>query len=492
MRQSKLRRLLHVGFAVAVTTILLGATAGLSAAAPGVHGHAGQGNPNANGQSDSARPGWGYGDPNHTHYGPPGQGCTESSPCSGQVSAAPNQPSGAATHFAVSAPASVSAGSAFTFTVTALDQNNNTATSYNGTIHFSSSDGAASLPGNSALTNGTATFSATLSTVGAQTITATDTLNSSITGTSGDIAVSVSGAATHFSVSAPSSVSAGSAFTFTVTALDQNNNTATSYSGTVHFTSSDPEATLPANATLTNGTGSFSATLATVGNQTITATDTVTASLTGTSGSIAVSASGAATHFVVSAPPTADAGSPFSFTVTALDQYNNPVTSYGGTVHFTSTDSSATLPADTKLTNGTGSFTATLNRRGNQTITATDTVDSSVRGTSGNIAVSVSETVTHFAVSAPASVNAGSPFSFTVTALDRKNRTVTSYNGTVQFSTTDKSESVKLPDKATLTNGTGTFSATLATQGAQTITATDTLDSSLTGTSGTTTVNAGQ
>ena len=78
------------------------------------------------------------------------------------------------------------------------------------------------------------------------------------------------------------------AFNFTVTALDQFNNPATGYAGTVHFTSSDGTATLPANATLTNGVGTFSATLRTSGSQTVTATDTVNAAITGTSNAVTV------------------------------------------------------------------------------------------------------------------------------------------------------------------------------------------------------------
>ena len=73
-----------------------------------------------------------------------------------------------------------------------------------------------------------------------------------------------------------------------VTALDATNNTATSYSGLVHFTSTDGAGVLPANTTLSNGTRTFSATLNTGGTRTITATDTVTSSITGTSGSITV------------------------------------------------------------------------------------------------------------------------------------------------------------------------------------------------------------
>jgi hypothetical protein len=45
---------------------------------------------------------------------------------------------------------------------------------------------------------------------------------------------------------------------------------------------------LPANATLSDGSGAFSATLKTAGNQTITATDTANPAITGTSNAITV------------------------------------------------------------------------------------------------------------------------------------------------------------------------------------------------------------
>ena len=95
--------------------------------------------------------------------------------------------------------------------------------------------------------------------------------------------------ATHFSVVAPQKATTGTAFNFTVTALDASNNTITTYSGTVHFSSTDSQALLPANSGLTNGTGMFPATLETGGSQTITAADTVTASIMGVSGAIQVS-----------------------------------------------------------------------------------------------------------------------------------------------------------------------------------------------------------
>jgi hypothetical protein len=65
-----------------------------------------------------------------------------------------------------------------------------------------------------------------------------------------------------------------------------------------------------------------------------------------------------ATQFSVTTSATATAGTAVSFTVTALDASKSVVKSYLGTVHFTSTDSQAGLPANSTLTNGTGTFQA--------------------------------------------------------------------------------------------------------------------------------------
>src|SRR6202030_1541018 len=96
------------------------------------------------------------------------------------------------------------------------------------------------------------------------------------------------------SVTAPGTATAGSTFNFIVTALTAANTTATGYTGTVHFTSNDGKAVLPANSALLNGVMTLPAVLNTAGAQTITATDTVTASITGTSGTITVAGGGPA------------------------------------------------------------------------------------------------------------------------------------------------------------------------------------------------------
>ena len=102
----------------------------------------------------------------------------------------------AATHLTVSAPASVTAGSPFSVTVSAEDQFNNLATTYRGTVHFTTTDAGSGvvLPADYTFTsgdNGTHTFTnlVTLATAGPQTVTVTDTTTSSVTGTSGTITV---------------------------------------------------------------------------------------------------------------------------------------------------------------------------------------------------------------------------------------------------------------------------------------------------------------
>jgi len=192
-----------------------------------------------------------------------------------------------ATHFSVTAPPTASAGSSFNLTVIALDTMNNEVSSYSGTVNFSSTDGRALLPANSTLVGGTASISVTLETPGDQTITATDMSKTTLTGVTNLISVSGAGA-TRLAVSTPSTVTAGTTFTFNVTSLDGSNQPFPGYTGTVSFTSSDGQAVLPANSTLTNGKGTFSGTLKTDGSQIITATDTATASITGNSISIYV------------------------------------------------------------------------------------------------------------------------------------------------------------------------------------------------------------
>src|SRR5207237_10474102 len=122
------------------------------------------------------------------------------------------------------------------------------------------------------------------------------------------------------------------------TALDTYGNVEAAYTGTVHLTSSDGAATLSADSTLTGGTKQFSATLNTVGTQSITATDTVTGTITGNQSGITVNPAGAASLAVTDYPTSTTAGVAHNFTVTAKDALGNVATGYLGPTHFTSND----------------------------------------------------------------------------------------------------------------------------------------------------------
>jgi hypothetical protein len=191
-------------------------------------------------------------------------------------------------------------------------------------------------------------------------------------------------AATHFQVIAPATTTAGGYIPVTVNALTAGNQQDDLYAGTVTLTSSDGKFVSPAPYTFTladGGSHTFFVALKTAGNQTITATDTNTSSITGQASVKVVAA--AATHFKITAPTSATAGTAFTITVTALDAFGNKATSYRGTVHFTSSDGAASLPGDyTFLAGDKGkhTFSVTLNTTGSQTITGTDTKTGSITG----------------------------------------------------------------------------------------------------------------
>src|SRR5207245_9051863 len=96
-------------------------------------------------------------------------------------------------------------------------------------------------------------------------------------------------------------------------------------------------------------------------------------------------------QFKLVAPSSATHGAPFNLTITAQDKYGNTTPSYSGTVHFTSSDSAAVLPANytfVSTDNGVRTFSVILNTVGIQTVTATDTPNRQIPGVTGPISVS--------------------------------------------------------------------------------------------------------
>jgi hypothetical protein len=186
-------------------------------------------------------------------------------------------------------------------------------------------------------------------------------------------------------ITAPATTTAGNAFSITVTAEDASGKTLTGYAGTVHFSSTDPDATLPADYTFVSGDhGKHTFTgviLGKAGNRVILAAD---ASAPGSAGSATVKVNaGAVTQFGITAPKTATAGTAFNITVMAEDAFGNVVSGYQGTVTFTSSDGAAVLPGNYTFVagdHGKHTFSVTLNTAGTQTVTATDTGNITIKG----------------------------------------------------------------------------------------------------------------
>ena len=123
---------------------------------------------------------------------------------------------------------------------------------------------------------------------------------------------------------------------------------------------------------------------------TVTATNAAGTGLP-SSASSSVTPIASATHLGLSglASPVS-AGAAGSLTVTALDGSSNTATGYRGTVHFTSSDPKAVLPADYTFTSadaGVHVFSVTLKTYGSQSVTVTDAANATIGGSRSGIAV---------------------------------------------------------------------------------------------------------
>ena len=147
--------------------------------------------------------------------------------------------------------------------------------------------------------------------------------------------------ATHFLVTAPSTGYTRASLPIAVTALDAFNKPTTNYEGSVLITSSDGKALLPGVAVaIHSGGGRFNATLESVGTQTLTATDSVYASVAGTSAPITVSTapgiaitSGPPPGGVVGSGYSPHRGGPCTYACPTV--YYFPLAASGGVGNFT-------------------------------------------------------------------------------------------------------------------------------------------------------------
>ena len=169
---------------------------------------------------------------------------------------------------------------------------------------------------------------------------------------------------------------------------------ATGYVGTVHFTSSDGQALLPANYTFTSadqGKHTFQVTFKTTGSQSLSVADTANGCVGPQQQNVTVTMVAQALG-LTGLGQTAAAGTPQSVTVTLTDSLGNVATNYVGTIHFTSTDGQAVLPANYTFTTadqGKHTFQVSFKTTGTQSIGVADTANGSLKA-SASVAVTTS------------------------------------------------------------------------------------------------------
>ena len=180
---------------------------------------------------------------------------------------------------------------------------------------------------------------------------------------------------------------------------------------------------------------------------------------------------------VVAASTSEKAGASFNVTVTAENSSGVTDPGYTGTIHFSSSDVQAGLPANFTFTaadDGTYTFPVTLKTAGSQSVTATDTSNSAITGTLSGITVSPAA-VSQFVLSGlSSSATAGVGQTLSVTAKDAYGNVATGYTGTVTFTSSD-SQAI-LPSSTTFTTANGgvhSFAITFETPGTQSVTVTD-------------------
>ncbi len=157
--------------------------------------------------------------------------------------------------------------------------------------------------------------------------------------------------------------------------------------------------------------------------------------------------------------------------------------SYAGTVHFSSSDAQAGLPADYTFTAGQGAhnFIIVLKTAGTQSLAVTDTANPVFTSAQSGVAVVPGAPAVWAVTSLPAGATAGAARTFTITAMDAFGNVASNYFGTVQFSSSDVQAILPADYAFTAADaGSHAFTAALKTAGAQSLTVTDTVNTAFT------------
>ena len=312
--------------------------------------------------------------------------------------------------------------------------------SYRGRVQFSSSDPAASLPGDLDMTadmNGVAQLVAavTLRSLGKQTVTASDANTQRLLAREAFLVSRGVGQAT--CEAPPTRAVAGEAFSLTLVGLHDDGSPDPAYSHQVWVTSSDPAAALPPPYTFTVAAhGRFemtpAVTLFTAGAQKISITD----QQTGVIRHLPIEVVAArAQRIEMACAEQLVAGESCPLSVTARDAFNNLAQGYVGEILLSTSDLQAGLAGSVALTSASGARAAagslTSHTSGLLQVAAIDSQDGSLTG-SLSLVVAPAATAA-LRLTLPTAVVAGQPFSASLGCADGLGNITPAYRGSLQL-----------------------------------------------------------
>jgi hypothetical protein len=409
-------------------------------------------------------------------------------------------------------PATQAAGRGFTVSVQATDNYWNPVGS-NDQVRITSSDNAANTPVQGSLSNGFRQFTIILGTVGTQTLTVQDQTNGTITPMTTDGITVIPSSAQQFVIETiPSPVAAGSAVPITIRAADLSGNTVPDYNADARLSANTgPGSMSPELISFQNGIWSGDLVFYGAGGSVrVTCSDFAAPPHTGTSNPFTVDPGPLAKLQVLlpgetprggtadgqeGTPVDQPAGSTFTVTVRACDNWWNMVTGVNDRIDLGSTDAFAHLPAETTLVNGQVLIPSRLFRSGSQTIWASDLDQAQVEPDTSSAVQVVGGSFARLLILAPGEEPApGTVTGRTGTATDQS----INYSFTVQVLATDSwwnpvggvsdvvhitctDPGATLPPDAALVDGQASLNMRLATGGFQQITVSDVTDPSKTG-----------
>jgi hypothetical protein len=409
-------------------------------------------------------------------------------------------------------PATQTVGTGFTVNVYSTDAYWNPVPSGDN-VRITATGSYSSSPTSGALTNGTRQFTVTLNTVGSQTVTASDLTNGSIQSTtSPPIQVVPAGVNAFAFNTITGPLTAGVPTTVTIRAVDSGGNTVPGYAADAILAANTGTGSVtPNQVTFSGGTWTGQVTfMGAGGSVALTCADYSAPPRTGTSNSFVVnpgslyglqvilpgeSPRGGTATGKTGTPTNQSAGTPFTVTVRAVDQYWNLVPGVNDRIVLTSTDTFAWMPSDTTLSNGQVLIPTRLHKSGLQTITARDSTNASIQPNTSSQVLVTGGTFARVLVLAPGEIvapgtatgRAGTAtdqsinYAFTVTVLatDQWWNPVGGVSDVVHLTSGDPL--AQLPPDQAMVDGEAQMSLRLSTGGFQQISVTDVTNPSKTG-----------